>query len=109
IVKAAPALQDWRPANLMRLFDRDIWSFLCQYINPDELTLSQYYRLISGLFVMINYLFAALDPLKWHLTAIFLHAIASIVAYRLILDSLRAAEVRESHWLALVSTVCFAI
>jgi protein O-mannosyl-transferase len=113
IVKADEALGDWRLENLVRLFDRDIWSFLSQHLFPNEVVVSQYYRPFFGLFVMVNYLFAGLDPMKWHLTAITLHMIASIVVYSLLLESLRVSslpeEAQEQPWLALVGALFFAI
>ena len=112
IVEAAPYLQDWHKENLARIFDRDIWGFFCQGMSWEGKTRTPYYRPVFALFVMLNYLYAGLNPFWWHLTAILLHAFATALAYRLLLSSLkRASAVDESEapWLAMIGAAFFAV
>jgi protein O-mannosyl-transferase len=113
IVEAAPVLQDFSRENLARLFDRDVWGFFCQQLSWESKTRTAYYRPLFGLFVMINHSFAGLDPRLWHLTSILLHATAAILAYWLLLASLRAGEIstqdREKRWIAAIGASLFAV
>jgi hypothetical protein len=104
-------LKDWSINNLTRLFDRDIWAFFYQNVDLKGELHSPYYRPIFALALMINYSYAGINPFWWHLTAILLHIVATILAYRLLLVSLRACAMgdRKSPWLAAIGATIFAI
>src|SRR5205823_1963645 len=63
--------------------------------------------------MMINYSYAGLEPWKWHLTAVLLHVIASMLAYSLLLATLRWSNKKDceqvNRLLAGVGASCFAI
>jgi protein O-mannosyl-transferase len=112
IINASPILQDWSFHNLSRLFDRDIWAFFYQNADLKGQLHSPYYRPFFAIFMMLNYSYAGINPFWWHFTAILLHICATILAYWLLLVSLRAggaAEEKDSHWLAAIGATIFAI
>jgi protein O-mannosyl-transferase len=112
IVEAAPVLQNWQVDNLVKLFDRDIWAFFSQELSWEEKIRTAYYRPFFAFFVMINYSYSGLNPVGWHLTGILLHIVAVLLAYRLLLISLRmtgAADKSEAHWMAIIGSIFFAI
>ncbi|MEW6735334.1 MAG: tetratricopeptide repeat protein [Acidobacteriota bacterium] len=113
IVEAAP-IRDWRSENLVHLFDRDVWAFFSQDLSWEGKIRSQYYRPLFALFVMINYLYAGLSAWGWHLTAVLLHCLATLLVYQLLLVSLSSTvgsviEIREIRLLTVVATLYFAI
>ncbi|MBI4850307.1 MAG: tetratricopeptide repeat protein [Acidobacteria bacterium] len=116
IVKAAPTLEDWSINNLKRLFTSDVWTFLTQSFNETEKNDSVYYRPFFNLFLMINYLYAGVNPIGWHLTSILLHILNTILVYHVVLASLKqlkqlkiSKNERSLAWIALISSSIFAI
>lgn len=109
IVNAVTALEDWSAQNFKILFTKDIWTFLTRKINSEGVYNSFYYRPLLGFYWMVNYAFAGTTPWKWHLSAIILHAVATVLVYLAVEMTLRRAGVAdESRFLALVSAVIFA-
>lgn len=112
IVNAVAALQDWSLENLKTLFTKDIWTFLTRKINSEGIYNSFYYRPLLGFYWMVNYAFAGTTPWKWHLSAIVLHIVATILVYRAILitfGNTETADESTSRFLALVAATIFAI
>jgi tetratricopeptide (TPR) repeat protein len=113
VIKAAPSLEDWSLSNLKTLFTTDVWTFLTQKLNLSEQNDSLYYRPFFNFFLMINYLYAGLNPMAWHMTSVFLHALSSLLAYKVILSSLKQLNLTKTEpelsWLALISSSIFAI
>ncbi len=110
IVNAVAALEDWSAQNFKILFTKDIWTFLTRKINTEGVYSSFYYRPLLGFYWMVNYALAGTTPWKWHLSAIILHTIASVLVYLTIEATLKHTEAAdESRFLALVAAVIFAV
>ncbi|KAF0249472.1 MAG: TPR repeat-containing protein [bacterium] len=114
VIEASSALGDWSKENLASLFGQDIWSFFNQKFASDGKSRSQYYRPIFGLAFMVNYYYAGLNPIAWHVTSVILHIIAVLLSYQLIINSLQIIFSQNENQLsinsiALIASICFAI
>lgn len=114
IIRAEPAIQDWSVANLKSLVTSDFWTFITKHLDESQKAHSIQYRPALLVSFMVFYLFTGISSWKWHLLSILLHALASVLAYKVVLNTLVEAKEGEnnlskSKFLALITASIFAI
>ena len=73
--------------NAEKVFTRDLWAVLRPEGAGDQLE-SMYYRPVFSLFVMAGLVAAGHSELRWHLIAVLLHAIATLLVFHVLEKSL---------------------
>jgi tetratricopeptide (TPR) repeat protein len=88
ILESEAVLGDWRPENLARAFDRDVWGFFLQRATWQGKIRTDHYRPLFPVFFMAASGFAHSEPWRWHLVVVVLHALAAVLAYFVVVASL---------------------
>ncbi len=89
-----PEITTWH--SVLSYFGGDVWS------TYDPTHVQNYYRPLFFVWFRINYLFFHLNPMGWHLAAVALHVVVSVLAFRLCLG------LTSDRTLALMAALLFA-
>jgi tetratricopeptide (TPR) repeat protein len=94
-IVANPALQSWR--GTLGYFSSDVWT------SYDPAHAQNYYRPLFFVWFRLNALAFHLQPAGWHLAGVLLHAVASVLAFRVLL------RLSGQHFVSSVAALFFAV
>lgn len=94
-IVANPAITSWR--GVLAYFTSDVWT------TYDPTHAQNYFRPLFFVWFRLNYLAFHLQPAGWHLMGALLHAVASLLVFRVLL------RISRDHFISAVAAMLFAV
>ncbi len=108
VVKKNPLEGRWDAATLKSVFTRDLWAALRPEGSGEKLE-SIYYRPVFSVFVMAGLVIARHSELRWHVIAVLVHVIATLLVFYVLERSLSALDTLQAKQRALIAALGAAV